>query len=106
MDHRGRGNVKSTEVSCKCLYHMCADAIYPPYRPELAKFELEPEAECAAVDRGQAMRVFGDAKKIANASPNIAKRLNRRAPVSRWTQPYRHPWSKTCQGWGSMGCPA
>ena len=72
---RGRGNVKSTEVSCKCLYHMCGDAIYPPYRPELAKFELEPEVECAAVDRGQAMRVFGDAKKIANASPNIAKRL-------------------------------
>ena len=72
---RARGNVKSTEVSCKCLYHMCADAIYPPYQPELARFELEPEVECAAVDRGQAMRVFGDAKKIAAASPNIAKRL-------------------------------
>ena len=54
---------------------MCADAIYPPYRPELARFELEPEVECAAVDRGQAMRVFGDAKKIAQASPNIARRL-------------------------------
>lgn len=72
---RGRGNVKSTEVSCKCLYHMCGDAIYPPYRPELALFEREPEVECAAVDRGQAMRVFGDAKKIASASPAIAKRL-------------------------------
>ena len=72
---RGRGNVKSTEVSCKCLYHMCADAIYPPYRSELALFEREPEVECAAVDRGQAMRVFGDAKKIAMASPAIAKRL-------------------------------
>lgn len=72
---RGRGNVKSTEVSCKCLYHMCGDAIYPPYRPDLAVFEREPEVECAAVDRGQAMRVFGDAKKIAAASPAIAKRL-------------------------------
>ena len=72
---RARGNVKSTEVSCKCLYHMCGDAIYPPYKPEEARFELEPEVECAAVDRGQAMRVFGDAKKIAAASPNIAKRL-------------------------------
>ena len=72
---RARGNVKSTEVSCKCLYHMCGDAIYPPYHPELARFEQEPEVECAAVDRGQAMRVFGDAKKIAWASPNIAKRL-------------------------------
>ena len=49
--------------------------MYPPYRPELAVFEAEPEVECAAVDRGQAMRVFGDAKKIALASPNIAKRL-------------------------------
>ena len=72
---RARGNFKSTEKSGQALYHMCADVIYPPYRPELAKFELEPEVECAAVDRGQAMRVFGDAKKIAAASPNIAKRL-------------------------------
>lgn len=54
---------------------MCGDAIYPPYRPELAQFEQEPEVECAAVDRSQAMRVLGDAKKIALASPSIAKRL-------------------------------
>ena len=72
---RARGNYKSTEKSGQCLYHMCADVIYPPYHPELAKFEMEPEVECAAVDRGQAMRVFGDAKKIAQASPNIRKRL-------------------------------
>lgn len=72
---RARGNFKSTEKSGQALYHMCGDAMYPPYHPELAVFELEPEVECAAVDRGQAMRVFGDAKKIAQASPNIAKRL-------------------------------
>ena len=72
---RARGNFKSTEKSGQALYHMCADAMYPPYRPELAVFEAEPEVECAAVDRGQAMRVFGDAKKIALASPDIAKRL-------------------------------
>jgi len=72
---RARGNVKSTENAAKCLYHMCADAMYPPYRPDLAAFEQEPEVECAAVDRGQAMRVYGDAKKIALASPAIAKRL-------------------------------
>ena len=52
---------------------MCADAIYPPYQPELAQFEMEPEVECAAVDRGQAKRVYDDAKKIAKASPGIAK---------------------------------
>ena len=51
------------------------DTCYPPYHPELAKFEQEPEVECAAVDRTQAMRVLGDAKKIARKSPNIAKRL-------------------------------
>ena len=62
---RARGNFKSTEKSGQCLYHMCADCIYPPYKPELAVFEEEPEVECAAVDRGQARRVFDDAKKIA-----------------------------------------
>lgn len=72
---RARGNFKSTEKSGQGLYHMCGDAMYPPYQPELAVFEREPEVECAAVDRSQAMRVFGDAKKIAAASPNIARRL-------------------------------
>ena len=72
---RARGNFKSTEKSGQALYHMCGDAMYPPYQPELAVFENEPEVECAAVDRGQAMRVFGDAKKIAQASPRIAQRL-------------------------------
>lgn len=72
---RARGNFKSTEKSGQTIYHMCGDAMYPPYQPELAVFEQEPEVECAAVDRSQAMRVFGDAKKIARASPNISKRL-------------------------------
>lgn len=85
---RARGNFKSTEKSGQCLYHMCGDAMYPPYHPELAVFELEPEVECAAVDRSQAMRVFGDAKKIAQASPNIAKRLciPKSNPVSHQTR--------------------
>lgn len=74
-EKRARGNYKSTEKSGQALYHMCGDAIYPPYMPEKARFEMSPEVECAAVDRGQAMRVFGDAKAIAEASPNIAKRL-------------------------------
>ncbi len=72
---RARGNFKSTEKSGQCLYHMCGDAIYPPYQPELAVFEREPEVLCAAVDKGQAQRVFGDAKKIAADSPKICKRL-------------------------------
>lgn len=72
---RARGNYKSSEKSCQGLYHMCGDASYPPYHPELAEYEEEPEVECAAVDRGQAMRVLGDAKKVGLKSPNIAKRL-------------------------------
>ena len=72
---RARGCFKSTEKSAQCLYHMCADVLYPPYQPDLKQFEMAPEVECAAVDRAQAMRVFGDAKAMALNSPNIAKRL-------------------------------
>ena len=72
---RSRGNWKSTEKSGQCLYHMCGDAIYPPYQPEAAKYEMAPEVECAAVDRGQAQRVFGDARLMALNSPKIAKKL-------------------------------
>ena len=72
---RARGNCKSTEKSGQCLYAMCGDVLYPPYQPELAEGEAEPEVLCAAVDREQARRVFDDAKKIAEASPSIGKRL-------------------------------
>lgn len=72
---RARGNFKSTEKSCQCLYHICGDVIYPPYEPEKAKFEQEPEVLCAAVDLTQADRVYGDAKKIAQKSPKIGPRL-------------------------------
>ncbi len=88
FNERSRGTFKSTENACKCLYFMCADAMYPPYEPEKASFEMEPEVECAAVDREQAKRVFDDAKKIAEASPNIRKRLHlpKANPVSHKTR--------------------
>lgn len=72
---RARGNVKSTEMSGIALYGMCADAIYPPYKPELAKFEQMPEVECAAVDREQAKRVWGDARVMGEYSEAILKYL-------------------------------
>lgn len=75
LNVRGRGQYKSTENSGKALYAMTSDACYPPYRPELAQYEMEPEVECAAVDKEQAKRVAGDAKKIAKATPEIARRL-------------------------------
>lgn len=75
LDVRSRGTAKSTMNSGKALYAMTSDACYPPYHPELAQYELEPEVECAAVDKAQARRVEGDAKKIALATPELRKRL-------------------------------
>ncbi len=72
---RARGNVKSTENSAKCNYHMCADAIYPPGQPDTAVYESMPEVECAAVDRGQARRVWNDAREMGEKSPDILRRL-------------------------------
>ena len=97
LNKRGRGNVKSTENSCKGLYHMCGDVCYPPYHPELAVFEQEPEVECVAVDREQAKRVLGDAKKIAAISPAIAKRLRipRSNPIVHRT---RGGWMRALSG--------
>lgn len=88
LNVRARGNVKSTENSGKALYAMTSDACYPPYRPELAWYEMEPEVECAAVDKKQAKRVEGDARKIAKATPELAKRLNipRANPMSSKTR--------------------
>ncbi len=72
---RARGNVKSTEQSGLSLYGMCSDCIYPPGRPDLKRYEDSPEVECAAVDKDQAKRVWGDAKAMGLKSPDISKRL-------------------------------
>lgn len=76
LNERCRGTAKSTENSGKAIYAMTSDACYPPYKPELAVYEMEPEVECAAVDKTQARRVEGDAKKIAAATPELRKRLH------------------------------
>lgn len=70
-----RGNAKSTEMSGVANYGMCADALYPPRRPDLAKYEASPEIIIGAVDREQANIVWGDAREMALASPDISKRL-------------------------------
>ena len=84
---RARGNWKSTEKSGQANFHMTADVIYPPYQPELQRFELAPEVDCAAVDRGQAQRVFGDARLMALSCPAMVKRL--KIPKSE-TAPLKH----------------
>ncbi len=72
---RARGNVKSTEMSGIALYGMCGDCVYLPGQPELKVYEDSPEVECAAVDKDQAKRVWGDAKVMGEKSPDILKRL-------------------------------
>lgn len=72
---RGRGNYKTAEKACQALYHMNADVCYPPYRPELAVFEAEPEVSFAAVNGKQAEKAFQAAVKIARSSPKIARRM-------------------------------
>lgn len=79
FNFRARGNVKSTEMSGIALYGMCADAVYPPYQPGKKIYEMMPEVECAAVDREQAKRVWGDAKAMGEKSDDIKRRLEIRA---------------------------
>ena len=74
-NERARGNVKSTEMSGIGLYGMCGDCVYPPNDPSQKRYEDMPEVECAAVDKGQAKRVWGDAQKMGEGSPDILKRL-------------------------------
>lgn len=71
-----RGNTKSTMMSAIVLYGMTADVLYPPYRPSEKRFEQSPEVVCLATDRQQAGIVWGDARTMALASPNILSRLN------------------------------
>lgn len=75
FNERARGNVKSTEMSGIANYGMCSDCVYPPGHPELKIYEDSPEVECAAVDKDQAKRVWGDAKAMGEKSPDISKRL-------------------------------
>lgn len=72
---RARGNYKTAEKACQALYHMNGDVCYPPFQPEQATFELEPEVSFAAVNGKQADRAFLAAVKTAKRSPKIAKRM-------------------------------
>lgn len=72
---RARGNYKTAEKACQGLYHMNGDVCYPPYQPELAQFEMEPEVSFAAVNGKQADKAYSAAVKTARYSPKIAKRM-------------------------------
>ncbi len=72
---RARGNYKTAEKACQGLYHMNGDVCYPPFHPEQAVFELEPEVSFAAVNGKQADKAFLAAVKTARYSPKIAPRM-------------------------------
>ena len=71
-----RGNIKSTLMSGIANFGMTSDALYPPGKPELARYEAKPEVVCGAVDKEQAKIVWEDARQMALASPEIMQRLN------------------------------
>jgi len=71
-----RGNGKTAVAGGNGNYGMCSDAIYPPYKPELAEYEHSPEVVVVAVDAVQANRAYNDIKVIGENSPAIAARLD------------------------------
>lgn len=72
-----RGHAKTTNAAAVGLYAMCGDALYPPGHPEEAKYESQPLVAVVAVDREQGKNTsWGDIRKMAEANPQIAKRLD------------------------------
>lgn len=72
-----RGHAKTTNAAVIGNYAMCSDALYPPYKPELAKYEREPIVAVVAVDKEQGENTsWGDIGKMAESCPDVAKRLD------------------------------
>lgn len=71
-----RGHAKTTGAAGTAIYIMCGDALYPPGRPELAAFEMQPEIDIVAVDRFQGRKAREDMATMGEASPAISKRLS------------------------------
>ncbi len=70
-----RGHAKTTCAAGVGNYFMLGDALYPPWHPELAVFEIAPEVNIVAVDRQQGARVREDIADMARAVPAFEKRL-------------------------------
>ena len=71
-----RGHAKTTVAAGIGLYVMVGDALYPPGRPEMAVYEMQPEIDIVAVDRFQGRKAREDMADMAEHSPAIKKRLN------------------------------
>lgn len=71
-----RGHAKTTNAGGVGLYGLTGDAMYPPYQPELAAYEMNPRVLICAVDREQGKIARGDIANMGKASPAMMKRLN------------------------------
>lgn len=72
-----RGHAKTTDAAGVGLYGMTSDALYPPGRPDEARYENEPLIAVVAVDRAQGKKTsWGDIWKMAKANPQIYSRLD------------------------------
>lgn len=71
-----RGHAKTTIAAGIGLYIMAGDALYPPYEPSKAVFEMQPEIDIVAVDRFQGRKARADMADMARSSPKISKLLD------------------------------
>lgn len=71
-----RGHAKTTVAAGIGLYFMVGDALYPPGKPELATYEMQPEINIVAVDRFQGRKAREDMADMASTSAVISKRLD------------------------------
>ena len=71
-----RGHAKTTVAAGIGLYTMAGDAVYPPGRPELASFPMQPEIDIVAVDRFQGRKAREDMATMAQSSPVMRKMLD------------------------------
>ena len=71
-----RGHAKSTKESGISTFIMDGDCYYPPFQPNLRKFDMSPTVYCAGYDRNQAKIVWTDACMMGEKSPKISKSLD------------------------------
>lgn len=70
-----RGHAKTTIAAGVGLYTMAGDALYPPGRPDLAVYSMQPEIDIVAVDKFQGRKAREDMATMALSSPILKKRL-------------------------------
>lgn len=68
-----RGHAKTTVAAGIGLYVMAGDALYPPGRPDLAVFPMQPEIDIVAVDKFQGRKAREDMATMAQSSPTLSK---------------------------------